>query len=49
VRVKLYVSEIFECNMCNTKEGMIGQSRGKFVYCENPGNVCRTRNNGGVK
>jgi hypothetical protein len=31
-RVKLYVSELFECNTCNTEEGMIGQSRGKFVY-----------------
>jgi hypothetical protein len=31
-RVKLYVSEVFECNTRNTEEGMVGQSRGKFVY-----------------
>jgi hypothetical protein len=47
-RVKLYVSELFECNTRNTEEGMIGQSRGKFVYRGSPGNVCRTQNNGGA-
>jgi hypothetical protein len=47
-RVKLYVSELFECNTRNTEEGVIGQSRGKFVYRGSPGNVCRTQNNGGA-
>ena len=32
VRVKLYVSKLFECNTHNNEEGMVGQSRGKFVY-----------------
>jgi len=31
-RVKLYVSEVFEWNMHNIEEGMVGKSRGKFVY-----------------
>jgi hypothetical protein len=31
-RVKLCVSKKFKCNMRNTEEGMIGKSRGKFVY-----------------
>ena len=31
-RVKLYVSELFECNTCNNEEGMVGQPKGKFVY-----------------
>jgi hypothetical protein len=47
-RVKLYVSEAFECNMHNTEEGMTGQARGKFVYRRSLGNVCRTQNNGGA-
>jgi hypothetical protein len=41
-RVKLYVLKRFECNTCNTEEGVIGQSRGKFVYRGSLGNVCRT-------
>jgi hypothetical protein len=47
-RVKLYVSELFECNMHNTEEGMIGQSRRQFVYLKSLGNICRTWNNGGA-
>jgi len=35
--------------MHNTEEGVIGQSRGKFIYRGSLGNVCRTQNNGGVK
>jgi hypothetical protein len=45
-RVKLYVSEFFECKTHNTEEGMMGHSRGQFVYRRSPGNVCRTQNNG---
>jgi hypothetical protein len=45
-RVKLYVLELFECNTCNIEEGMIGKSRGKFVYRGSLGNVCRTQING---
>ena len=43
----MYVLEVFECNMHNTEEGMIEQSRGKFVYRESLGNVWRTWNNEG--
>ena len=34
--------------MHNMEEGMMGQSKGKFVYHGSLGNVCRTRNNGSV-
>jgi hypothetical protein len=45
-RVKLYVSNFFECKTHNTEESMMGQTRGKFVYRGSPGNVCKTQNNG---
>ena len=47
-RVKLYVSEVFECKTHNTEEGMMGRSIEKFLYRRSPGNVCRTQNNGGA-
>ena len=30
-RVKLYVSELFECNTCNNEEDMVGQPEAQEV------------------
>jgi hypothetical protein len=45
-RVKLCVSELFECKTHNKEEAMMGQSRGQFVYRGTPSIVFRPQNNG---
>jgi hypothetical protein len=32
--------------MCNTKQGMMGEPGGQFVYLRTLGAVCRSQNNG---